>query len=110
MMKSSISTFRRVSLWRSTGVKKEVAQLKLFQTTNKYIVMRINDITIKNFRGFENKSFPFNSKMNVVIGDNTTGKTTLLSAVEIALGAYLQELTLASGCSRNFKNRNRKNS
>ena len=93
----------RVSLWRSTGVKKEVAQLKLFQTTNKYIVMRINDITIKNFRGIENKSFPFNSKMNVVIGDNTTGKTTLLSAVEIALGAYLQELTLASGCSRNFK-------
>lgn len=56
-----------------------------------------------NFRGFDNKHFDFDSRMNVVIGDNTTGKTTLLSAIEVALGAYLQELTLVSGCSRNLK-------
>lgn len=55
--------------------------------------MRINEITIKNFRGFENKSFTFDSKMNVVLGNNTTGKTTLLQAVQIALGAYLKSLS-----------------
>lgn len=65
--------------------------------------MRIKDITIENFRGFSNRSFEFDSKMNVILGNNTTGKTTLLHAVQIALGAYLQELTLISGCSRNFK-------
>ncbi len=64
--------------------------------------MRINDIIIRNFRGFAEKHFSFDSKMNVVLGDNTTGKTTLLHAVQIALGAYLQELTLINGCARNF--------
>lgn len=65
--------------------------------------MRINDITIKNFRGFTEKYFEFDPKMNVVLGDNTTGKTTLLHAMQISLGAYLQELTLISGCAKNVK-------
>lgn len=65
--------------------------------------MKIRNIIIKNFRGFDHKSFDFDSRMNVVLGDNTTGKTTLLHAVQIALGAYLQSLTLVKGVSRNFK-------
>ena len=68
--------------------------------------MRINDITIKNFRGFiEERHFEFDSKMNVILGDNTTGKTSLLHAVQIALGAYLQALKIIPGgkaFSRNF--------
>lgn len=35
--------------------------------------------------------------MNVVLGDNTSGKTTLLHGAQIALGAYLQALTLLPG-------------
>lgn len=65
--------------------------------------MRIDDISIKDFRGFSEKHFDFDSKMNVILGDNTTGKTTLLHAVQIGLGAYLQELTLISGCAKNVK-------
>lgn len=65
--------------------------------------MTIKDITIKNFRGFAEKHFEFDARMNVVLGNNTTGKTTLLHAVQIALGAFLQELTLVSGCARNTK-------
>ena len=68
--------------------------------------MRINNITIKNFRGFiEERRFEFDSKMNVILGDNTTGKTSLLHAVQIALGAYLQALKIIPGgkaFSRNF--------
>lgn len=56
--------------------------------------MRINNINIKNFRGFADRSFDLDPKMNVVLGNNTTGKTTLLHAVQIALGAYLQSLSL----------------
>lgn len=68
--------------------------------------MRIKDITIENFRGFRNRYFEFDPKMNVILGDNTTGKTTLLHAIQIALGAFLQEMTFlpgGNGYSRNFK-------
>lgn len=68
--------------------------------------MNIKRITVKNFRGFEDRFFEFDSKMNVVLGDNTTGKTTLLQAVQIALGAYFQAMSLIPGgkaFSRNFQ-------
>lgn len=68
--------------------------------------MRIENIKIENFRGFKNRYFEFDPKMNVIVGDNTTGKTTLLHAVQIALGAFLQEMTFlpgGAGYSRNFK-------
>lgn len=54
--------------------------------------MRISSLKITNFRGFVNKSFEFDPQMTVVVGNNTTGKTTLLKAVQIALGAYLKSL------------------
>ena len=68
--------------------------------------MRINDITIKNFRGFANRQYSFDSKMNVVLGNNTMGKTTLLHAIQIALGAYLKSLSQLpseDAFKRNFK-------
>ncbi len=68
--------------------------------------MKIDNITIENFRGFRNRYFEFDPKMNVILGDNTTGKTTLLHAIQIALGAFLQEMTFlpgGNGYSRNFK-------
>lgn len=68
--------------------------------------MKINNITIDNFRGFEHKFFELDPRMNVILGDNTTGKTTLLQAVQIALGAFLQEMTFlpgGNGYSRNFR-------
>lgn len=54
--------------------------------------MIINNITIKNFRGFKERYFEFDPHINVVLGDNTTGKTTLLHAVQIALGTYIKAL------------------
>lgn len=52
--------------------------------------MNISSIIIKNFRGIEEKEFCFDSKMNVIVGNNTAGKTSVLQAIQIALGAYLQ--------------------
>ena len=54
--------------------------------------MRITSLKIRNFRGFENETFEFDPRMTVVVGNNTTGKTTLLNGVKIALGAYLKSL------------------
>ena len=68
--------------------------------------MTINNITIKNFRGFQEKYFEFDPHVNVVLGDNTTGKTTLLHAIQIALGAYfkaLKKLPRTGVFSRGYK-------
>ncbi len=68
--------------------------------------MRIRSLKIRNFRGFENETFDFDPKMTVVVGNNTTGKTTLLNALQIALGAYLKSLNSIPASdkaySRNF--------
>lgn len=62
--------------------------------------MRINRIEIDNFRCFENRSFDFDRHLSVIIGNNTAGKTTLLRALRVSLGAYLQSLPeLATGPS-----------
>lgn len=56
--------------------------------------MILNTIDISNFRGFREEHFDLDSRMNVIVGNNTAGKTTLLQAIQIALGAYLQSLTI----------------
>ncbi len=50
--------------------------------------MRINNIHIRNFKGFEDKSFSFKSQMTVLIGDNGTGKTSVLDALSFSLGTF----------------------
>lgn len=68
--------------------------------------MKLQSIKIDNFRGFKNREFKFDPNINVILGDNTTGKTTLLHAIQIALGAFLQEMTFlpsGAGFTRNYK-------
>ena len=59
--------------------------------------MRITKIHMLNFKGFEDKEIQFNGNLTVAIGNNTAGKTTLLQAVQIGLGAYLQSLRSLRG-------------
>lgn len=49
----------------------------------------IEEIRLSNYRMFENKEISFDRQMNVLIGTNASGKTTVLEAVNVALGAYL---------------------
>lgn len=67
--------------------------------------MRINSIDIVNFKGFQHEKREFKSNLTVVIGNNTAGKTTLLKALQVGLGAYLQclgKLPSAQQYRRNF--------
>lgn len=50
--------------------------------------MRIDHIAIQNFRQFENWETEFSPQFNVLIGDNGAGKTTILDALAVALGAF----------------------
>jgi putative ATP-dependent endonuclease of OLD family len=47
--------------------------------------MQISRLTIKNFRGIQSASIRF-PKHSVLIGDNNTGKTTILEAIDLTLG------------------------
>ena len=47
------------------------------------------DIMLSNYRKFDQNKLHFDRRMNVLIGKNAAGKTTLLEAVNVLLGAYL---------------------
>lgn len=50
--------------------------------------MRIDNISLKNFRNFESFSASFHKNMTVVVGDNGAGKSSLLDALSIAIGSF----------------------
>lgn len=49
----------------------------------------LKSLTLSNFRKFEDVVYPLHPQMNVIVGHNASGKTTILEAVCIMLGAYL---------------------
>lgn len=48
----------------------------------------INNIEIKNFRGFEKLTIEGCRRINVIVGDNGVGKTALLEAIFLALSGH----------------------
>lgn len=65
--------------------------------------MRIDEIEIRNFRGFDERTFTFDHAMNVVVGNNTSGKTALLHAVQIALGAFFPGFDLLPKANQQYR-------
>ncbi len=56
------------------------------------VSLRIDELIVENFRCFEKQAFKFTPAFNILIGDNGAGKTAILDALAIALGAFLQEI------------------
>ena len=52
--------------------------------------MYFEHIHVENFRGIESMELDFKPGVNILIGDNGTGKTTVLEALTVALGGYLK--------------------
>jgi predicted ATP-binding protein involved in virulence len=50
--------------------------------------MRIDELTITNFYGFDHRVFSFNPKFTLLVGDNATGKTSVLDALAIAVRSW----------------------
>lgn len=48
----------------------------------------MRDITIKNFRCYEEKGIEFRRGVNLLIGDNSVGKTSLLHACNLVVNAF----------------------
>ncbi len=49
--------------------------------------MKLKSITIENYRAIENLVLPLDQKLTVLHGDNGHGKTSVLSAIAVGLGA-----------------------
>lgn len=51
--------------------------------------MRIDRITLENFRLFPRREFAFHPQVNLLVGANGSGKTSVLDALAVAAGAWL---------------------
>lgn len=49
--------------------------------------MRIDRLSVRNFRGFEERVFQFTPSFNLLVGENATGKTAVLEALSVAIGS-----------------------
>lgn len=63
--------------------------------------MKLNEITIQNFRGFEHFYAKLNPKLTVFIGENGSGKSTALDAISISIGTFFSGLDGVSGTGIN---------
>ena len=58
--------------------------------------MKILKLELQNFRCFEQEKFDFSEKLNLLIGDNATGKTTILDALRSLIASYIHRLSLSN--------------
>jgi predicted ATP-binding protein involved in virulence len=54
--------------------------------------MRLDKLTLRNFRGFTEREFAFGPGFNLIVGENGSGKTTVLAAAAVALDICVQQL------------------
>ena len=50
--------------------------------------MQIDHLTIQNFNGFDHREFTFDPKFNLLVGDNATGKSSVINALAVAIGSW----------------------
>ena len=61
--------------------------------------MQIHKLTIDNFRSKEHVQIRLGSRLTLLVGENGCGKTTVLDAIAIGLGAALTHLPKVNGIS-----------
>jgi len=50
--------------------------------------MKINRLYLENFRGYEKLDLALNEGFNLIIGDNGSGKTAILQALNVVMGSF----------------------
>ena len=51
--------------------------------------MKLNQLSVSNFRCYKEHTFNFHPEVNLIVGQNATGKTAVLDAVSIAIASWL---------------------
>jgi len=66
--------------------------------------MYISELSLKNFRGFkEETTIKFNNGINVLIGHNNSGKTSIIKALELLLSSGISKQLSVHDFSKNTK-------
>jgi predicted ATP-binding protein involved in virulence len=50
--------------------------------------VRIDRLTLTNYKGFASRGFDLNPRFNLFVGDNATGKTSVLDALVVAMDSW----------------------
>lgn len=66
--------------------------------------MLVKKMKVINFKRFESDEFDFNDDINILVGDNNAGKSTVLEALEIALNFQFRGKQLNAEFSSDFFN------
>jgi len=66
--------------------------------------VHIEKLVIRNFKKFQNATFEFNSDTNIIVGDNDSGKSTLLEAIEACMNCTIHGRPLAGELTAEFFN------
>ena len=59
--------------------------------------MRIKSIGMKNYRCFENTEINLNERLTVIVGNNGSGKSSVLEAIAIAVGTFFSKMDVPFG-------------
>ena len=65
--------------------------------------MYISELNIKNFRIFSDNKIKFNERLNVIIGPNNCGKTTILAMLDILFGSSLSKKLNVNDFNKNIE-------
>lgn len=57
----------------------------------------VERVRVENFRGFEEAEYSFNPEFNLIVGDNATGKTSLIEAIAVLVSPWIQGATEQRG-------------
>jgi predicted ATP-binding protein involved in virulence len=60
----------------------------LLKTECNFTAMRLDKVRIQNFRGIEDLTMELHPQFNLLIGENGSGKTAILEALSVAIGAF----------------------
>lgn len=67
--------------------------------------MRIRELKIENFRGFESLTLELHPQCTLLVGANGAGKTSVLDALAVVLGSWVQGIT---GTTHRFREDDRR--
>ena len=62
--------------------------------------MRLKEVSIHNFRGIDTCQLQFHDSVNLIVGKNGAGKTSILESIAVGLGGFISGLDGVS--TRNF--------
>ncbi len=71
--------------------------------------MYISELNIKNFRIFSDTKIKFNERLNIIIGPNNCGKTTILAMLNILFGSSSSKKLNVNDFNKNIKLNDLKN-